>query len=278
LLSPELRASASTFLRHERKDHTLQPTALVLEADLRLIDKTVVQESDLRRCPRGVVEPCRAWDTVRARSRCRGRERGMLARAPHSDLVLRPSTQTPDPTRSQLGRGDDDAAERLFPVLSAELRAIASSFLRQERPDHTLQPTALVHEAYVRLIDKTAVQESDRQRFLGLAARAMRQVLVDHARRRGAQRRGGDAWARVTLEDDIDIEAGGLELVELSDLLDRFESLDPRACRVVEMRFFAGLSFAEIASVLELTERTIYKDWAVAKTWLARELRGQRAE
>ncbi len=161
-----------------------------------------------------------------------------------------------------------------MPAVSDELRAIAASFLRRERDDHTLQPTALVHEAYLRLIDNTVVADADRDRFLGFAARAMRQVLVDHARKVRAQKRGGDAWRRVTLHPDLASAAGGeVDLVELNDVLEKFERVDPRACRVVEMHFFAGMGFAEVAGVLGVTERTVLKDWSMARAWLGRELR-----
>ena len=158
--------------------------------------------------------------------------------------------------------------------MSAELRAIAANFLRNERVDHTLQPTALVHEAYLRLVDSTVASDTDRQRFMGLAARAMRRVLVDHARRKAAQRRGGDVWKRVSLDPDLSPGEGGeLDLVELNDLLEKYERLDERACRVVELHFFAGLSFAETAEVLQVTERTVYKDWSMARVWLAQQMR-----
>lgn len=167
---------------------------------------------------------------------------------------------------------------RLFEMLSSELHHIAAAFLRNERCDHTLQPTALVHEAFLRMIDQTVIAKSDQQRFVGFAARAMRRVLVDHARRRNAQRRGGGDWKRVTLAASL-AETDGpttVDLVELNGLLERFEQVDPRACRVVELKFFADLSFDEIAATLGVNERTAYRDWSVARVWLARALSDAR--
>lgn len=157
-------------------------------------------------------------------------------------------------------------------MLSAELHRIATAHLRNERRDHTLQATALVHEAFLKMIDSTAVDHADQQRFLGIAARAMRQVLVDHARKRAAQRRGG-AWQRVTLATHLAGDGpAALDVLVLDELLQRFEQVDPRACRIVELKLFADLAFDEIAAMLDVTERTVYRDWSVARAWLAREL------
>ena len=171
--------------------------------------------------------------------------------------------------------GHGEALADLLAAVQRELHGLAAGHLRRERPDHTLQPTALVNEAYLRLVDSTRVGAEDRQRFLAIAARAMRRVLVDHARRRKRLKRGGDAWQRVTVDLDLELsDAGGaVDVVELSELLDKLQELDERACRIIEMHFFAGLSFAEVAEALGITERTAYKDWAAARLWLARELK-----
>jgi RNA polymerase sigma factor (TIGR02999 family) len=154
-----------------------------------------------------------------------------------------------------------------------ELRAAAARQLRSERPNHTLRATALVHEAYVRLRHSAELQWSDRTHFLSLAARTMRQVLVDYARSRGRAKRGGtrepilvEEWHLVT-HRDIDIEA-------LDEALARLEALDPRQGQIVEMRFFAGMSVEEVAEALSLSPKTVKRDWAMARTWLKLQLAG----
>jgi RNA polymerase sigma factor (TIGR02999 family) len=155
-----------------------------------------------------------------------------------------------------------------------ELHRIASRAMRRERADHTLQPTALVHEAYVRLVRGDDVAWQDRAHFLGIAAHVMRQVLVDHARKKHAARRGGHA-ARVTLTE------GGLgrpddapELLDLHHALERFAAIDERAARVAELRLFAGATVPETAEALGVSKRTVDMDWAAARMWLTRELAG----
>jgi len=170
------------------------------------------------------------------------------------------------------GRGEADAETHLMELLFDELRRVASSLLANERASHTLQPTALVHEAYLRLVDTDELAAGDRQRFFGLAARAMRRVLIDHARRRRAERRGGDR-RRVQLESDLLPDGRSLDgVLEVDEVLQRFASVDPRASRVVELRLFAGLNSAEAAEVLGVSERTARNDWTAARAWLSREL------
>ena len=167
---------------------------------------------------------------------------------------------------------NEATAARLFEIVYEELRSMAAALMRAERRGHTLQPTALVHEAYVRLVDSSAVPPANRAHFFGIAARAMRQVLVDHARRRNAAKRGGGI-ERVTLTEDV---AGApdrsLEILELEEVLQRFAALDPRAARVVELRVFAGLSHQETAEALGVSARTAESDWAMGRMWLSREL------
>jgi RNA polymerase sigma factor (TIGR02999 family) len=172
-------------------------------------------------------------------------------------------------------RGDRGALERLLPLVYRELRRIAAGALRAERSGHTLQPTALVHEAYLRLADQKDVRWQNRAHFLGCAAQVMRHVLVDAARARRAGKRGGDA-ARVTLTDALGVaaEARGLDVVALDDALRALAALDARQARVVELRYFGGLSIGEAAEVLGVSPATVSADWAVARTWLRRELRG----
>jgi RNA polymerase sigma factor (TIGR02999 family) len=159
--------------------------------------------------------------------------------------------------------------EALYP----ELRRIAGSLMRKERPGHTLQPTALVGEAFVRLVDERQITWQDRAHFLGIAARVMRQILVDHARRRGAAKRGGGG-ERVTFDERLGHGAArGLAVLDLQRALDRLEALDPRGARVAVLRLFGGLTVPEIAEVVGVAPRTVDGDWAVARRWLARELR-----
>ena len=169
---------------------------------------------------------------------------------------------------------DPSLTERLFALVYDELRVLASNLMRHERAGHTLQATALVHEAYLRLVDQTRISWQDRRHFMGVAARAMRQILVDHARRRGAEKRGG-GWERVTLEDlDGPAASEDYEVLRLHEALERFAALDPRAARVVELRTFGGLTVEEAAAVLEVSRRTVDGDWATARMWLSRELGG----
>ena len=177
-------------------------------------------------------------------------------------------------------QGDPNALNSLLPLVYEEMRRLAGSYLRSESAGHTLQPTALAHEAYMRLLDQRQVSWQNRAHFMGLAAQAMRRILVDHARRRGAQKRGGDA-IHVALEDaDVAAEmpeALGVPVEALNDALDRLAALDERQARVVELRFFTGLSIEETAEVLAISPATIKRDWTLARAWLHRELKGRIA-
>lgn len=149
--------------------------------------------------------------------------------------------------------------------------------LRRERHHHTLNTTALVHEAYLRLVDQTRISEKGRTYFFGAAARAMRQVLVDYARRRNALKRGGDR-VRVTLQEDrLALDQLATDLIDLDDALKELSALNPRHVRVVECRYFAGMSVTETAEVLDIAPRTVKRDWMLAKAWLYEALRGQDA-
>ncbi len=172
-----------------------------------------------------------------------------------------------------LNRGDGSAASRLLPLVYEELRAIAASRMRQERIGHTLQPTALVHEAYLRLVDQSRFDWKGRAHFLGVAAHTIRLILVDHARRVHADKRGGD-YHRTSLHDEILIDSskGEVDLLSLEDALDKLTTLHARQARVVELRFFGGLSVDETSHVLDIAPSTVAADWALAKAWLSREL------
>lgn len=172
-----------------------------------------------------------------------------------------------------VGNGRHSAAERLMPLVYDELRALARSFFGRQRSDHTLEPTALVHDAYVRLVHQDKVDWNGRAHFFATAARAMRQILVNHAEAKGAQKRGG-GWNRVTLAvADTDTERV-VDILALEEALTRLEALDPRQARVVELRYFARMTIEETASVVGVSPRTVELDWRMAKAWLAKELDG----
>lgn len=174
-------------------------------------------------------------------------------------------------------RGADrkTALERLLPLVYGELRALAGARMRHERPDHTLQPTALVHEAYVRLMGGEAPPWTDRAHFFRAAAEAMRRILVDHARKRARVKRGGDR-VRVPLSDPIAGRADDpAEILALDEAIQRLDEQDPRTADVVRLRYFAGLSVEETARALEISERTVKREWSFARAWLYDALRSQ---
>jgi len=166
------------------------------------------------------------------------------------------------------GSGNDSAREALLPLVYDDLRRIARSYLRRERPGHTLQPTALVHEAYLRLIDQRRVTWQNRAQFVGLAAVMMRRVLVNHARDRSAAKRGGQA-ERVPLTVAADVVAvPQADVLAIHEALDRLHTLDARKSRVVELKFFGGLTTAEISEVMEISPATTEREWSFARAWL----------
>lgn len=168
--------------------------------------------------------------------------------------------------------GDPAAGERLLPLVYAELHRLASSYMRRERQDHTLQPTALVNEAYLRLAGDE-VDWQNRQHFIGVAARVMRRVLVDHARTHNAEMRGG-GLKRVDLEEGVAIsKERSEEILSLDEALKRLTELNPRQAQVVELRYFGGLSVEEIGGILGIAPRSVKRDWALARIWLYEQLR-----
>ena len=169
--------------------------------------------------------------------------------------------------------GDPEAFDRLFPMVYDELRRIAHRQLGAERPDHTLDTTALVHEAYLKLVDQTRAQLTDRAHFFAVAARAMRRILVDYARRHRALKRGGAAGSVSLSGAALIAEERADTLVALDEALTRLAELDARLSQVVECRFFGGLTEEETAEALAVTARTVRRDWVKAKGWLHRELR-----
>lgn len=180
---------------------------------------------------------------------------------------------------TDLGRGDASAVQRLLPLVYDELRALAGAFFRHQQPDHTLQPTALVHEAFFRLVDQTSVEWKDRAHFFAVAATAMRQILTDHARRRRAAKRGGH-MQRITLDAAITPPTEmQIDLIVLDDALAELAGLDERRHQVVVMRFFGGLTVEEVARVLNVSKTTTEDDWRVARAWLGVRLeRGEPGE
>jgi RNA polymerase sigma factor (TIGR02999 family) len=168
--------------------------------------------------------------------------------------------------------GKRGALEELLPLVYDELRRIASRYLRSERREHTLQPTALVHEAYLRLVGQRDVAWQNRAHFCGVAAQVMRRILVDHARARRADKRGG-ALARVTLDDALAaIEGRDVDVIALDRALDRLAALDPRLSRVIELRYFGGLTKKEASETLGVSPATVDRETATATAWLRREL------
>ena len=193
-----------------------------------------------------------------------------------------PGTPSPDPSRPHVtelllawGRGDRSALDELVPVVHQELRRLARLQLRGERINHTLQTTALVNEAFIRLVDLRRIQWQDRAHFLSLSARLMRRILVDHARSRNYQKRGGGAM-NVTLDEALVGSAErGADLLALDDALESLARQDPRKSQVVELRFFGGLSVDETAEALKVSPETVLRDWRLAKVWLLREVSGR---
>lgn len=174
--------------------------------------------------------------------------------------------------------GDADAAEALLPRVYDELRRLAAAYLSNERKEHTLQATALVHEAWVRLIDRRDAAGADREHFLALAARAMQRVLIDHARGRATERRGGEL-KRITLNDSRELTPGNeVSVVDLVDLIERLRDEHERMAEVVTLRTLAGLTHDEISRVLNVAESTVYADWKVARAWISRELSGAQKD
>jgi RNA polymerase sigma-70 factor (ECF subfamily) len=171
------------------------------------------------------------------------------------------------------GNGEAAALDDVIPAVYNELRRMADRYLRLERADHTLQPTALVHEAYLRLIDQRQVSWQNRAHFFGVAAQMMRRILVDHARTRQRDKRGGNAQ-KLPLDEFMNLSQGrAADLVALDDALKGLAELDRRKSRVVELRFFGGLSVEETAEVLGVSPQTVLRDWKLAKAWLYQEIR-----
>lgn len=175
-----------------------------------------------------------------------------------------------------LERGDAGAAEKLYPLVYAELRRLAGSYMRRERADHTLQPTALIHEAYIRLANERDMRWQGRSHFVGLAAVVMRRILVDHARSHNAAIHGG-VNRKVPLDEAfVAVQARSDEVLAIDNALERLAHESPRQAKVIELRFFAGLSVEETAAVLGIAPRSVKRDWALARIWLHKHIVGER--
>jgi len=169
---------------------------------------------------------------------------------------------------------DDAALDRLIPIIEADLRRLARGYMRRERADHTLQVTALINEAFLKLTDARRLQWQDRAHFLGISARLMRRVLVDHARARRYEKRGG-GLKKVALDEGVAVTPElALNVLALDRALEKLATVDRRKARVIELRFFGGLSVEETAEVLHVSADTVKRDWRLAKLWLVRELEG----
>ncbi len=172
----------------------------------------------------------------------------------------------------KINEGDSSAPEKLLPLVYDELRKLASGYLKNERPDHTLQATALVHEAYLRLVDWEKVSWQNRAHFFAVSAQVMRHILVDHARKKKAEIHGGNLQ-KLALDEAISFsKSREVDLVDLDDALKDLEKLDERQSKIVELRFFAGLSIEETAHALGVSSMTVSRDWNFAKAWLYRRL------
>jgi len=198
------------------------------------------------------------------------------SRAGGEDDSVKPRGPRPSDSPAAHEQVGAQAAEQVLPLVYDELRRLAAFYLRKERIDHTLQPTALVHEAYLKLADQPGIQWQDQTHFRALAANAMRQILVDHARSRATDKRGGD-WLRVTLDEAVvghnDRE---IDLLALDEALAALSMLDQRKGRVVELRFFGGLTCAEAAHTLSISPKTAEADWYMARAWLRQRLHREK--
>jgi RNA polymerase sigma factor (TIGR02999 family) len=174
--------------------------------------------------------------------------------------------------------GDDSARDQLMGIVYEELRKQAARYLRRERPDHTLQPTALVHEAYIQLIDQSRVNWESRAHFFGAAARLMRRILVDHARAHQAEKRGGGE-DKLALDEAIGVsEARDVNILALNDALDELARMDAQQSHIVELRYFGGLSIEETAAVIGVSPATVKREWSMAKSWLHHQIKKTSAK
>lgn len=228
--------------------------------------RSVASSKPLRRCELTSVGPSFSFlPTCEVPGRCNGVDVSESASQPVSALLVK------------WRAGDQEALEALIPLVYHELRRIAQHHLNQERPDHTLQSTALVHEAYLRLVNQGPAEIEHRPHFLAVASRLMRQILVDHARGHRAAKRGGGF--KLELNDAMSAQKPqNMYLIALDDALNELAKLDPQQSRIVELRFFGGLSIEETAEIVGVSPTTVKREWATARAWLRREVRRTEAQ
>lgn len=179
---------------------------------------------------------------------------------------------------AELTKGDEQAASRLIPLVYDELRRLADNYMRRERSNHTLQATALVHEAYLKLVKQRSVDWQSRAHFMGIAAQLMRRILIDHARGHLRDKRGGRDQPVPLDEDLVFAPEQSIELIKLDQALQELASIDPRQAKIVELRFFGGLTVEETADALAISPKTVKRDWSVAKAWLHGELKANHGD
>ena len=191
-------------------------------------------------------------------------------------MTLQPQTQVTQ-LLQKWQEGNQEALEALMPLVYNELKRLAGSYLRRERPDHTLQSAALVNEAYLRLVDQTQTRWQNKAHFYGIAAQMMRRVLADHARSHNAVKRGAGMPELELNESIAQAQSRSVDLLDLEEALQKLEKLDPQQGRIVELRFFSGLSIEDTANVLGISPATVKRDWAAARAWLFREVAARHA-
>src|SRR5262249_13734137 len=228
--------------------------------------------------PRGTERPCGSHTSHLRPPTCKAANRAGLGAswpARRGKIgAISADLSTPTALLLAWGRGDKDAFDRLIPLVHAELHRLARHYMAGERGGHTLQTPALVNEAYLRLIDITQIRWHNRAHFFAIAARTMRRILVDSARARGNQRRGGNV-VKLSLDDAVAVAPDRhQDLVALDEALERLHAVYPRQAEVVELRFFGGLTLEETAAALDISTDTVKRDWRFAKLWLLRDLRG----
>ena len=191
-------------------------------------------------------------------------------------MTLQPHTQVTQ-LLQKWHEGNQEALEALMPLVYNELKRLAGSYLRRERPDHTLQSAALVNEAYLRLVDQTQTQWQNKAHFYGIAAQMMRRVLADHARSHNAAKRGAGMPELELNESVAQAQSRSVDVMDLEEALQKLEKLDPQQGKIVELRFFSGLSIEDTANVLGISPATVKRDWAAARAWLFREVAARHA-
>jgi RNA polymerase sigma-70 factor, ECF subfamily len=207
------------------------------------------------------ADPAKSWDTMADRKHCL--LGGTMETSTRGDVTL---------LLGKMGKGDEAAAAKLISLVYGELRRLAGAYMRRERSDHTLQPTALVHEAYLKLVEQRSVDWQSRAHFFGIAAQMMRRILIDHARGHLRDKRGGGAIPVPLDEALVFAPEQASELVRLDESLERLAKIDPRQGKIVELRFFGGLTVEQTAEVMGISPKTVKRDWSMAKAWLHGDL------